>query len=66
MNTTIQITPQQREILLAGLRYVRSSIALEVKDWSEEVEADRDRQYEQLDHIEAMLTGTSTKAPARV
>lgn len=66
MNTTIQITPQQREILLAGLRYVRSSIALEVKDWSEEVEAERDRQYEQLDHIEAMLTGTSTKAPARV
>ena len=66
MNTTIQITPQQREILLAGLRYVRSSISLEMKDWSEEVEAERDRQYEELDLIEAMLTGTSTKATARV
>jgi hypothetical protein len=66
MNTTIQITPQQREILLAGLRYVRSSIALEVKEWSEEVEAERDRQYEQLSQIEGMLTGTSTKATARV
>lgn len=66
MNTTIQITPQQREILLAGLRYVRSSIALEVKDWSEDVEAERDRQYEELDHIEAMLTGSSTTATARV
>lgn len=66
MNTTIQITPEQREILLAGLRYVRSSIALEVKDWSEDVEAERDRQYEELDQIEAMLTGSSTTATARV
>ena len=66
MNTTIQISPQQREILLAGLRYVRSSIALEVKDWSEDVEAERDRQYEELDNIEAMLTGSSKAATARV
>jgi hypothetical protein len=66
MNTTIQITPEQREILLAGLRYVRSSVALEVKDWSDDVEAERDRQYEELDAIESMLTGSSTTATARV
>lgn len=66
MNTTIELTPEQREILLTGLRYVRSSVALEVQDWSEEVEAERDRQYEQLNSIEAMLTGSSTKATARV
>lgn len=66
MNTTIEITPQQRELLLSGLRYVRSSIALEVRDWSEEVERDRDRQYEELESLESMLTGSKKSAPSRV
>lgn len=66
MNTTIEITPEQRELLLTGLRYVRSSIALEVKEWSDELEAERDRQYDELDSIEAALTGSAKKATARV
>jgi hypothetical protein len=66
MNTTIEITPEQRELLLTGLRYVRSSIALEVREWSQEVERDRDRQYEQLERLEAVLTGARKSAPSRV
>lgn len=66
MKTTIEITPQQRELLLTGLRYVRSSIALEMGDWSEESEAQRERQYEELDSIEAALNGEPKTATARV
>ena len=63
---TIELTPEQRELLLTGLRFVRSSIALEVKDWSEEVEADRDRKYEELESLEAILTGSAKVESARV
>jgi hypothetical protein len=66
MNMTIDITPEQQELLLTGLRFVRSSIALEVMDWSEEVEAERDRRYDELDRIEAVLTGSKQTAAARV
>lgn len=64
---TIQLDPQQREYLLDGLRYVRSSIALEIIDWSPEVEERRQRQYEDLDNLEALLTGGApAEATARV
>lgn len=66
MTMNIDITPQQQELLLTGLRFVRSSIALEVIDWSEEVEAERDRRYDELDNIEAVLTGSKQAATARV
>ena len=46
----IEVDPQQREYLLTGLRYVRSSIALEITDWSEDVENRRQRQYSALDN----------------
>lgn len=56
---TVELNPDQRELLLTGLRYVRSSVALAVEDWSEEVEAKRFRQYEQLDDLVALLSGGS-------
>ncbi len=58
-NITIELDPQQRDYLLAGLRYVRSSIALEIKEWSEEVEQQRQSQYGDLDGLEAILNGTA-------
>jgi hypothetical protein len=57
---TIQLDPRQREYLLDGLRYVRSSVALEIIDWSEEVENQRQRQYEDLDRLEDMLNGVTS------
>ncbi|MGD9855642.1 MAG: hypothetical protein AB7U20_11915 [Planctomycetaceae bacterium] len=66
-NITIELDPQQRNYLLAGLRYVRSSIALEIVDWSEEVEHRRQSQYGDLDSLEAILNGSSrAEKPARV
>ncbi|MBX3438723.1 MAG: hypothetical protein KF861_14610 [Planctomycetaceae bacterium] len=56
-NLKIELDSQQRDYLLAGLRFVRSSIALDIQDWSEEVEDRRQRQYGDLDSLEAMLGG---------
>ena len=64
--TTIELNSEQRDLLLTGLRFVRSSIALDVKDWTPEVEAERDRQYEELQHIEALLTGAEQAETTRV
>ncbi len=66
-NITIELDPQQRDYLLAGLRYVRSSIALEIKDWSEDVEQGRRDQYGDLDGLEDILNGVApAETPAAV
>lgn len=65
-NITIELDSRQRDYLLAGLRYVRSSIALEIGDWSEEVEARRQQQYGDLNCLEKILGGASrAEAAAR-
>ena len=53
----LQLTLKQQELLLRGLRYVRSSVALDPMDWTEEVEADRQRQYAEIKEIEELLNG---------
>lgn len=53
----IQLTRKQQEILLRGLRYVRSSIALDAQNWSEEIEQKRHEQYEEIAEIESLLNG---------
>jgi hypothetical protein len=65
-NTTIELNPEQRDILLTGLRFVRSSIALEMKDWTPEVESQRDRRYEELQNIEALLNGAEKAETTKV
>ena len=64
--TTIELNSEQRDVLLTGLRFVRSSIALEMKDWTPEVESDRDRRYEQLQQIEALLNGAEKAETTKV
>ncbi len=58
-NITIELTPEQRSYLLDGLRFVRSSVALEIIDWTPEVEQQRDRQYTALSNLESLLNGVS-------
>lgn len=53
----VTLTRKQQELLLRGLRYVRSSVALDPVDWSEQVEAERMRQYSEIAEIEALLNG---------
>ncbi len=60
----IELSPHQQELLLRGLRYVRSSVALEMIDYSEEVEQRRRRQYAEIDELEGLLTGAGPRAAA--
>ncbi len=54
---TLQLTRKQQELLLRGLRYVRSSIALDPLDWTEQVELDRRSKYAEISELETMLNG---------
>ncbi len=52
----IQLTRKQQEILLRGLRYVRSSVALEPQEYSDEVASQRQSQYAEISAVEGMLS----------
>lgn len=56
-NLNFQLTRDQQEILLRGLRYVRSSVQLDARDWSPEVERERETQYARIAEIEGLLNG---------
>lgn len=58
----IELSPQQQELILRGLRYVRSSVALDMQDYSEDVERSRKRQYAEIAELEELLAGTSQGA----
>lgn len=59
------LTAHQRDLLLQGLRYVRSSVMLSVRDPNAEVEDERDRQMAELaeltEWVEAIPTTSATK-----
>ncbi|MCA8992186.1 MAG: hypothetical protein KDA88_09425 [Planctomycetaceae bacterium] len=54
---TLQLTRKQQELLLRGLRYVRSSVALDPQDWTEQVEMERRQRYDEIGALEEMLNG---------
>jgi len=55
MNNSPEFTDRQQELLLQGLRYVKSSIALEPREWSEDVDADRQRRYREISDLETAI-----------
>jgi hypothetical protein len=58
MTNSQEFTDRQQELLLQGLRYVKSSIALEPRDWTEEVDADRQRRYREISELETAIRGS--------
>ncbi len=59
------LSSEQQEILLRGLRFVRNAVALEMLDYTPQVDADRKRQYAAIAELEAMITGRSPAVTAR-
>ena len=53
----MQLTQKQQELLLRGLRYVRSSVALDSVDWTEQVETERRGKYAEISRLEELLNG---------
>jgi hypothetical protein len=62
----IEISPQQQELILRGLRFVRSSVALDMSDYSADVEQSRRRQYADIAELEGLLAAASSGAAASV
>lgn len=63
----IQLTPEQRTLLLDGLSYLRSSALLEARYPSEEVTQDRNRQVHEIETLAEHLGGSRpAKATASV
>lgn len=58
--TTVELTPRQQELLLKGLKFVRSNVALDMQIPSEEIDANRRQQYAELDDLESMLSTPHT------
>lgn len=62
----IQLTRKQQELLLRGLRFVRSSVALDPAEYSEEVDQRRRGQYAEIAAIESMLSSAKIVETAAV
>lgn len=64
---TVGLTTQQRELLLRGLRFVRSAVMLEVREPSSDVDADRAIQVHEISRLVDQLEGSRPAgAAARV
>jgi hypothetical protein len=51
----LELTRDQQELLLQGLRFVRSSVALDMRDYVADHDAERRRQYERINKLEVLL-----------
>ena len=54
---TVGLTKAQRDLLLQGLRYVRSSVALQIRDPDQEFLAERTRALKDIDSLVGQLAG---------
>ncbi len=63
----LELTDRQRELLLRGLRFVRSSRMLEIRDSSDITDDERKNELGELRELSEMLgQNTAVGKPARV
>lgn len=53
---SIQLTRKQQELLLRGLRFVRSSVALDMQNFSDALQKQRQDQYAEIAAVETMVS----------
>lgn len=61
----IELTPTQQEILLRGLKFVKSAVALSLPEFSDQVEIDRRRQYAEIDEVESLVANAAIRQTAQ-
>ena len=61
---TIGLTKDQRELLLQGLRFVRSSVLLELRDYTSETDEDRRTQLQKIESLASQLSGSRSAGAA--
>lgn len=62
----LELTDRQRELLLRGLRFVRSSRMLEIRDSSDITDDERKDELGELRQLSEMLGQNTAAKPARV
>ncbi len=63
----IELTPKQQEILLRGLRFVRSAVALDMPMvFTDQFEADRHGQYAAIAEVETLVTKAAIRQTVNV
>jgi len=63
---TLELTSQQRDVLIRGLRYVRSSVMLSTQDPTPELDEARTGELRQLAELTAILKGEAVKQETSV
>lgn len=51
----LELTRDQQDLLLQGLRFVRSAVALDMQDFTPAVDAERRQKYARISELESML-----------
>lgn len=51
----VELTRDQQDLLLQGLRFVRSAVALDMQDFTPAVEAERRQKYARISELESLL-----------
>ncbi|HUG93230.1 MAG TPA: hypothetical protein VML55_20480 [Planctomycetaceae bacterium] len=62
---TVELTGEQRDLLLRGLSFLRSDVLLEMRDPAPDVDADRETRLDEIESLVARLRGPKP-AHARV
>jgi hypothetical protein len=52
---SLELTREQQDLLLQGLRFVRSAVALDMQDYTPAVEAERCTRYARISEPESLL-----------
>ncbi|MDG2390729.1 MAG: hypothetical protein P8M30_15580 [Planctomycetaceae bacterium] len=63
---SVNLDIEDRDVLLRGLRHVRSSIALAVCDPTPESEVQRDEDLQNVENLINRLSGSQTQSVAKV
>lgn len=62
----VELSDRQRELLLRGLRFVRSSRMLEFRETSDSTEAERGSEIREINELSSLLQGTAPRETVRV
>ena len=63
---TLELNQQQRDVLIRGLRYVRSSVMLTTQDLTPELEQARAEELRQLAELPSILKGEAVTQESSV
>ncbi len=63
---TLELTEKQRQLLLRGLSYVRSSIMLQIQDPTPEYVQQREAQLREVEELQQQLERTKANSAAQV